>query len=172
MRDFKAFNFVKFQFPTGWNSTIHGSGWIWPPMVSIPNGMEFYKRAFTGLGALKSFNSQRDGILRSKKRLRRRELGVSIPNGMEFYRYAIQICISKLKSFNSQRDGILLIFLIVSIRIGLVSIPNGMEFYATEIGCGIQQIPFQFPTRWNSTKNKKSLHLLHRVSIPNGMEFY
>ena len=35
----------KFQFPTGWNSTQ--AGWCrseLPYKVSIPNGMEFYKR--------------------------------------------------------------------------------------------------------------------------------
>ena len=54
----------KFQFPTGWNSTLFSSPKEFTNLVSIPNGMEFYKypigfRIFLGFG----FNSQRDGIL-------------------------------------------------------------------------------------------------------------
>ena len=53
-----------FQFPTGWNSTICLN-------FSILSG--------------KSFNSQRDGILRRRSLWESDRYRVSIPNGMEFY---------------------------------------------------------------------------------------
>ena len=53
-----------FQFPTGWNSTVRHFVLIIAPVVSIPNGMEFY---------------------RNDKTLSQSHRKVSIPNGMEFY---------------------------------------------------------------------------------------
>ena len=55
---------LRFQFPTGWNSTIYADSSRSNGTVSIPNGMEFYI----------------DTEIRCKKKK-----GVSIPNGMEFY---------------------------------------------------------------------------------------
>ena len=123
-----------------------------PVRVSIPNGMEFYFMPYdatydntkgfqfptgwnstTWLNCLgrfvKSFNSQRDGILLYAVKaglalLRRVSIPngmefytpvrlwarclppVSIPNGMEFYLLSLS-CFLVGKSFNSQRDGIL-----------------------------------------------------------------
>ena len=54
----------KFQFPTGWNSTLSKT-----PLVGISI----------------SFNSQRDGILLGFKLYFMNIPLVSIPNGMEFY---------------------------------------------------------------------------------------
>ena len=186
--------------------------------VSIPNGMEFYKKA----GMLCRMLST-----------------VSIPNGMEFYRSLSIANISIGYCFNSQRDGILpqLIHCEYIYRIlfqfptgwnstlwcfrrkpqDYVSIPNGMEFYAAKntkfsffilvsipngmefYGSHRQHLReprnlFQFPTGWNSTKQRNQAFLMkssfnsqrdgippkwHRhskqlriVSIPNGMEFY
>ena len=56
-------------------------------LVSIPNGMEFYRFCFAHARQMPT---------------------VSIPNGMEFYRNEfLHLCNTHL-SFNSQRDGILL----------------------------------------------------------------
>ena len=56
---------MKFQFPTGWNSTGKADGENEPWWgVSIPNGMEFYLSAIEA-----AFRKER----------------VSIPNEMEFY---------------------------------------------------------------------------------------
>ena len=54
----------KFQFPTGWNSTIINSRMLLHSFVSIPNGMEFYAVSVWVSVINISFNSQRDGILR------------------------------------------------------------------------------------------------------------
>ena len=104
---FGAFATEKFQFPTGWNSTMRKFLKIRSFTVSIPNGMEFYlcpicqwKRSSrfqfpTGWNSTRpsfrfdyrasSFNSQRDGILPNTDILPKNRLKVSIPNGMEFY---------------------------------------------------------------------------------------
>ena len=60
------FGVIRFQFPTGWNSTMFATRAknIIFRLVSIPNGMEFYGR-------------QRVCV--------RVFFRVSIPNGMEFY---------------------------------------------------------------------------------------
>ena len=168
-----GFRLSKFQFPTGWNSTLHNEPYaltlicfnsqrdgilrypcrVWDSyfMVSIPNGMEFYSGIFpTHIKITESFNSQRDGILLTRKNSRLPTAYVSIPNGMEFYQ------ISKNHTMIEKK----------------VSIPNGMEFY--------HRLPllklashsfnsqrdgilhnvllkrfldtlFQFPTGWNST---------------------
>ena len=97
-----------FQFPTGWNSTAE---------------LELLQRAG------KSFNSQRDGILRLYTSFEADSSYVSIPNGMEFYsnlglEFGLKILVSipngmefyPLKTRSSP-------------RLRLVSIPNGMELY-------------------------------------------
>ena len=122
----------KFQFPTGWNSTE-----IFPgtpeqrPLVSIPNGMEFYKpviarfdwrrefqfptgwnsthRLVFNMFCVGGFNSQRDGILLCRLLCYIRNIFVSIPNGMEFY-YRSSPYLHEMTT---------------------VSIPNGMEFYGS-----------------------------------------
>ena len=139
-----------FQFPTGWNSTKRHrhSKQLW--VVSIPNGMEFYKTAVT-------ITSIRDTV--------------SIPNGMEFYnlykffnsfREKFQFPTGwnsttpklmrkrPLSRFNSQRDGILL----------------------NELNEAVEGGTFQFPTGWNSTLWDTCKKSARFVSIPNGMEFY
>jgi len=76
-----------FQFPTGWNSTeTRPQSRIYPHPVSIPNGMEFYAQKGKTFFYPERFNSQRDGILLSKKAWQSTIFLVSIPNGMEFYR--------------------------------------------------------------------------------------
>ena len=54
----------EFQFPTGWNSTHNQSRETRLFVVSIPNGMEFYRLWKAHISYVASFNSQRDGILR------------------------------------------------------------------------------------------------------------
>ena len=73
--------------------------------------MEFYSTALNTAAGIAGFNSQRDGILRSRKLLMKFILRVSIPNGMEFYE--AQTNLSEAQS--------------------TVSIPNGMEFYPNVI---------------------------------------
>ncbi len=97
--------------------------------VSIPNGMEFYDekgelKAYiaefqfptgwnsTGDSAVidteeERFNSQRDGILLTRRRWLYSLCSVSIPNGMEFYALLAVRALATDQCFNSQRDGIL-----------------------------------------------------------------
>ena len=168
---------IRFQFPTGWNSTkyrLHSERS--EAEVSIPNGMEFYHirlyryRACswfqfpTGWNSTRTlafevcknvcFNSQRDGILRNRNKKSGTRTNVSIPNGMEFY-LALAAAPEAIRT---------------------VSIPNGMEFYLSilppflppfllQICFNSQRdgilhfltfwlfrlARFQFPTGWNST---------------------
>ena len=64
-----------FQFSTGWNSTCRyirqgANGYT----VSIPNGMEFYETWVWSGVKYARFNSQRDGILHTRKDERRSTL--------------------------------------------------------------------------------------------------
>ena len=118
----------RFQFPTGWNSTIGQKTRARKSIVSIPNGMEFYpieqvsftlghtfqfptgwNSTFYAILALSFFamfqfptgwNSTQLYIHFVKKE------HVSIPNGMEFYYTKLYLNYYP-KCFNSQRDGIL-----------------------------------------------------------------
>ena len=143
----------KFQFPTGWNSTIWIGRILIQSVVSIPNGMEFYQ--VMALGGISTrlfqfptgwnstipnpinlskpqagFNSQRDGILQKRKQQNQLKNAVSIPNGMEFY-------VGVIETFKPTSR---------------VSIPNGMEFYHDIRHLIGTYCMFQFPTGWNSTK--------------------
>ena len=144
----------KFQFPTGWNSTVSAEHLKYTQEIrfnsqrdgilpstfkscfrvsarfnSQRDGILPRSRSSTKL-ALACFNSQRDGILPQSSAHLWLARSVSIPNGMEFY-IPNPINLSKLQvGFNSQRDGIL--------RFRTISLP-----------CPL--VTFQFPTGWNST---------------------
>ena len=79
--------------------------------------------------SFKGFNSQRDGILQSRKGEFNVVFLVSIPNGMKFYP-SYQFNKNLLHCFNSQRDEIL-------------------HDYCENIRG--EDAEFQFPTGWNST---------------------
>ena len=120
----------RFQFPTGWNSTLVACFSLRPlSVVSIPNGMEFYRKFTYALPFSIEFqfptgwNSTR--LCWQRNRTRR----VSIPNGMEFY-----LILKWMKDLDQQ-----------------VSIPNGMEFYKPFKFIFNKTKRFQFPTGWNST---------------------
>ena len=122
--------FRKFQFPTGWNSTLWRRLGYCGRIVSIPNGMEFYSNyAFWCSQYTNCFKSQRDGILQ-------------LPLIAE---------ILGKNGFNSQRDGILQINACFFAFYKDVSIPNGMEFYLDARPFLTNCLWFQFPTGWNST---------------------
>ncbi len=119
---------LKFQFPTGWNST------------KVPD--TFPSEAI-------GFNSQRDGILPSISNILTFIDTVSIPNGMEFY--AIRTGQLELMpkfqfptGWNSTKELLLddsrlefqfptgwnsTLYLRIFATSSPVSIPNGMEFY-------------------------------------------
>ena len=79
---------LKFQFPTGWNSTFRGFYCFFGCcFVSIPNGMKFYDLG--NLNILKDFEFQ-------------------FPTGWNSTEVRREFHPSKWR-FNSQRDGILLI---------------------------------------------------------------
>ena len=120
---------AKFQFPTGWNSTISPENW------SI---------------ILSGFNSQRDGILRLSDSLLPRNSYVSIPNGMEFYQ-GCRLYRRLFRCFNSQRDGILLFsFRSDLLKFPLFQFPTGWN--STLLSNAVfPATVFQFPTGWNST---------------------
>ena len=65
---------IRFQFPTGWNSTLNTRSYMLHFFVSIPNGMEFYPY---------------------KKIQQSFYKHVSIPNGMEFYSTNFAIFLSR-----------------------------------------------------------------------------
>ena len=119
----------EFQFPTGWNSTRNHYRKRKHQRVSIPNGMEFYRKRWDKECEKRKFqfptgwNSTRWFWKILKNML------VSIPNGMEFYHRSSAIAAPKIA----------------------VSIPNGMEFYAAVLADSGEHIAFQFPTGWNST---------------------
>ena len=122
--------FAKFQFPTGWNSTVSFKPlFSSSSLVSIPNGMKFYNSTRSRFGestpfqfptgwnstetyrwfasAFSRFNSQRDEILL-----------IAVISYVRF-----------VSGFNSQRDEILLFCQIWRESKDNVSIPNGMKFY-------------------------------------------
>ena len=76
----------KFQFPTGWNSTMKNLQDRFRRGVSIPNGMEFYNGDLGeyDLLPLFQFPTGWNSTLPHATNTRRKTL-VSIPNGMEFY---------------------------------------------------------------------------------------
>ena len=140
----------RFQFPTGWNSTLLVIDTRKRIQVSIPNGMEFYKYIFKTLDDLREFQFPTGWNSTKKRFFLLVHIYVSIPNGMEFYKsrlrsafYLLRVSIPNgmefyssqqlppdlLSGFNSQRDGIL---------------PNFSSTYYAEVA-------FQFPTGWNST---------------------
>ena len=165
------------------------------PIVSIPNGMEFYPTLDRltvircGFQFPTGWNSTTSVSLPHH-----RHKSVSIPNGMEFYKRSL-LWDLQVNCFNSQRDGILLTPFCFELVLHTVSIPNGMEFYRAYSSSVKITARFQFPTGWNSTNNQRQLHLIlygfnsqrdgilrrrkrigwyfsKEVSIPNGMEFY
>ena len=186
--------YATFQFPTGWNSTVSQRTVSKPKLVSIPNGMEFYRSACffqflhwtfqfpTGWNSTSSirrswrlwqrFNSQRDGIL-LKEKAESKKINTS---------------------FNSQRDGILLSISCPFYCPFRVSIPNGMEFYGIARQKTLSSASFNSQrdgilpdytdgafcntSSFNSQRDgilrtcgaKRVWKFL--VSIPNGMEFY
>ena len=144
--------FLLFQFPTGWNSTLQKCfDSTCKSQFQFPTG----------------WNSTRIMQIGMHQQV------VSIPNGMEFYNLPNPQACKSYDSFNSQRDGILLSLSRVCLRsISSVSIPNGMEFYVSAMIEFIHLRMFQFPTGWNSTFAWYLCRLLQVVSIPNGMEFY
>ena len=119
----------KFQFPTGWNSTL-----TWACRfdcscpVSIPNGMEFYVNKLYECFISDTFQFPTGWNSTLCNFVVYSFDDVSIPNGMEFYPLGFEIYIL-IFCFNSQRDGILPI----------------MKF------CIPPAVLFQFPTGWNST---------------------
>ena len=144
----------KFQFPAGWNSTRSGASpsefvggfnsqrdgilrcdrrfralkWLvsipngmefykshlWSAFylfrVSIPNGMEFYWAISDGTLLKTCFNSQRDGILQHRQLLAGRIPAFQFPTGWNSTEIKERVKGLKKKCFNSQRDGILLCF--------------------------------------------------------------
>ena len=162
---------AKFQFPTGWNSTSRYPLIPSCTLVSIPNGMEFYERVATSRRIRGSFNSQRDGILRSITAPYDCQAIVSIPNGMEFYLSFIPLPFGR-GSFNSQRDGILLHRRSKSGAWYLFQFPTGWNSTRFNCVCSHGEGEFQFPTGWNSTEFLQASDPRSGVSIPNGMEFY
>ena len=143
--------------------------------------MEFYFSTVGGYLLHRSFNSQRDGILRTPyplvlRRLRRFN---SKRDGILHSVVCSYICTTTFQfptGWNStaHRRGEKLCRCGVSIPNGmefyegissrlrvssLVSIPNGMEFYADMLQKDFAYTPlFQFPTGWNSTIDVVSLY--------------
>ena len=129
---------AKFQFPTGWNSTISPENW------SI---------------ILSGFNSQRDGILRLSDSLLPRNSYVSIPNGMEFYQ-GCRLYRRLFRCFNSQRDGILLFsFRSDLLKFPLFQFPTGWNSTPVEIS------PCKFSLGFNSQRDGILQTILKNLSF-------
>ena len=105
-----GFNKKEFQFPTGWNSTLH---------------------ILLRQGSLLCFNSQRDGILLSSYFIYIVIFWFQFPTG---WNSTVRKYQAELRAicFNSQRDGILQEPFLKLRNFRIVSIPNGMEFYLIE----------------------------------------
>ena len=152
-------------------------------LVSIPNGMEFYpRRLLFSATVVRSFNSQRDGILPSLFVVKAVLLGSFnsqrdgiLPyssHDLEGYKVSFNSqrdgillgLVDEVRpvknSFNSQRDGILQSITSKRLLTDVVSIPNGMEFYGGSLGFGTEALKFQFPTGWNSTQLYAYTHCL------------
>ena len=183
-----------FQFPTGWNSTQSlKAAQIARSIVSIPNGMEFYKANTSKLKPFMRFSSQRDGILRNGyfKLYRipafqfptgwnstiglsqniRWISNVSIPNGMEFYAKANEIAVFTFTfqfptGWNSTSAFTWALLCFVCFNSQRDGILRSRSIRRNG------SFAFQFPTGWNSTKTTVKTLQTIRVSIPNGMEFY
>ena len=144
---------LRFQFPTGWNST---------------------KAEMPILYVNISFNSQRDGILQSPSfRNQTHHAKVSIPNGMEFYTIEATIKTAGVEfQFPTGWNSTQLPKELWSWNAQEFQFPTGWN--STLIACDIRRRErrFQFPTGWNSTFLFRWGRALLRVSIPNGMEFY
>ena len=125
-----------------------------------------------GLPFLVSFNSQRDGILPSIFAKFAISSLVSIPNGMEFYVLGALRCYSMSFCFNSQRDGILLDLGSDIDELIAFQFPTGWNSTEIPVEDRCYITTFQFPTGWNSTKRRADVLPERGVSIPNGMEFY
>ena len=123
----------EFQFPTGWNSTPHDTRDPSPhPVVSIPNGMEFYPHRGLLRHCVNCFNSQRDGILRKpEKPCLQTCLEFQFPTGWN--------------STQKSPDGVLHIK-------SVFQFPTGWNSTLQILKTGNEAIEFQFPTGWNSTK--------------------
>ena len=140
----------KFQFPTGWNSTLANQAGMSEEAFQFPTGWNStsWNKQYPGFFKMFQFPTGWNSTKFSQERkptpsvsipngmefysirhnLARRQRPVSIPNGMEFYarhRYERAFW----KSFNSQRDGILLSSSLNLKVLPKVSIPNGMKFY-------------------------------------------
>ena len=76
---------LKFQFPTGWNSTFNKSEKAQRHDVSISNGMEFYAPANYDYSAKREFQFPTGWNSTFTYSCTSRPQTVSIPNGMEFY---------------------------------------------------------------------------------------
>ena len=143
---------IVFQFPTGWNSTyavfrIN----VRKRRVSIPNGMEFYKRRrqLRIRRILFQFPTGWNSTDMMTNRDQRDHL-VSIPNGMEFYiTFVVGSCTNMC--FNSQRDGILPKLGGSSTRASGFQFPTGWNSTSLALDKLFEFIQFQFPTGWNST---------------------
>ena len=121
--------FLKFQFPTGWNSTTTPKIAYSYCGVSIPNGMKFYRAVFLA--------SQKFQL-------------VSIPNGMEFYQNQRNYE-RKRRCFNSQRDGILPNAILLNSTRFQFQFPTGWNSTLIRNKSSIMLNAFQLPTGWNST---------------------
>ena len=145
--------YLEFQFPTGQNSTVllckvskaltsfnSQRDRILPYLispqppnqgVSIPNGIEFYKRLLLcPIGS--SF--------------------VSIPNGIEFY-FNPNIFKLRLNGFNSQRDRILRKGATHTTRLSCFNSQRDRILLKLN-GGKVEPMRFQFPTGQNSTKKR------------------
>ena len=145
---------MRFQFPTGWNSTLNST--ILSERSKCFNsqrdGILLWIGIAWGIAIGSSFNSQRDGILHSScvAQYDGRQL-VSIPNGMEFYVDTFSSCCVR-SCFNSQRDGILR-FKCAGLRYKIreFQFPTGWNSTHSRKEAQDRKGKFQFPTGWNST---------------------
>ena len=119
----------------------------------------------------KGFNSQRDGILRFWWCFRGYACEVSIPNGMEFY-LNLALFLPFVVGFNSQRDGILRkpkskryreLQRFNSQRDGILQTPKWIQR---------RQMGVSIPNGMEFYAFINCLWTDSGVSIPNGMEFY
>ena len=168
--------FIRFQFPTGWNSTKSASyvslllssfqfptGWnsTLLPAHSLEHNRHRFNSQRDGIlrctqsktsQKSKRFNSQRDGILQIVVYAIFLHIGGFNSQRDGILRFISAAKASGYRSFNSQRDGILLIdFTKHTEHLCSFQFPTGWNSTRAKSPICRKQNSFQFPTGWNST---------------------
>ena len=143
---------AEFQFPTGWNSTPrHLSGFLAEHCFNSQRDGILLSKRIAYLRDHTSFNSQRDGILHCIFTFTDYLFVFQFPTGWNSTRDCKRNHPARRLGFNSQRDGILRLHALHSGHLHRFQFPTGWNSTNTSKERGYERKLFQFPTGWNST---------------------